>query len=396
MEKTFKNDFYKFLNKLKNKENFSFCKFSDGELYIMQNKQLILGPDAQYHSYVNNEDFKEFLPERDSFYRNKLIDAFKYKHKDYYIGIYGVSDDSLSTFNWMRENSGRVDENLTWANLFVNSNYPLFRDEMINEFCNHEIIIVCNEKCNFDKLPFKHKIKKDFRVGQNCIINNYDLIEKIKNYIQDEKIENHLFLFAASSLGNFLCHQLHDSFKNNTYFDVGSTLNPLLGLSIDRGYLAAYEKVLWRGYQDTSSDLTREEEWLPPSIALVSAKGNKEYYEFIRLLRNDERVQDGFIERANITREQQEEYMKKYASNYFVCLYNNVPAGFIGEIDGDIRVATHPDYQKNGLGKFMVDELFKITQNVYAKIKIKNEASLNLFEKAGFEKKYYILEKNGK
>lgn len=258
MNKTFKGDFYKFLNKLKNKEHFSYSKYSDGELFILQGQEIILGPSPEHHSYKNSEDYKHFDPNKHAFFKEKLYNAFKFKHPNYYIGICALPDYTEEKFYWMKKQSGQDEEHLSWANLFVNSNYKLFRTEFVSELNNTKNIIICNEKSNVNLLPFK--VEKDFRVGINCIINNLDLIEKISKYIIDEKIKNHVFLFACSSLGNVLIHELTKLEPENTYMDVGSTLNPLLGLSIDRGYLCAYEGQLWRG-NDTSNDLNREETW---------------------------------------------------------------------------------------------------------------------------------------
>ena len=69
------------------------------------------------------------------------------------------------------------------------------------------------------------------------------------------------------------------------------------------------------------------------------------------------------------------------------------PAGYVGQISDDIRVATHPDYQGKGVGTFMISELMNKFPDSIAKVKIENKASLRLFEKCGFKKKYYILEK---
>jgi len=119
----------------------------------------------------------------------------------------------------------------------------------------------------------------------------------------------------------------------------------------------------------------------------------KDYWEFIRLLRADERVQSGFIQNTSkISQEQQEKYMENYNDNYYICLSDDNPCGFIGEIDGDIRVCTHPDYQGKGVGSFMIKELTTLRPNIYAKVKMDNISSIRAFEKAGYEKKYYILE----
>ena len=120
---------------------------------------------------------------------------------------------------------------------------------------------------------------------------------------------------------------------------------------------------------------------------------NKNYWEFIRLLRADKRVQSGFIQNTlKISQEEQKNYMEKYNDNYYICLSDDNPCGFIGEIDGDIRVCTHPDYQGKGVGSFMIKELTTLRPNIYAKVKMDNISSVKAFEKAGYEKKYYILE----
>jgi RimJ/RimL family protein N-acetyltransferase len=116
------------------------------------------------------------------------------------------------------------------------------------------------------------------------------------------------------------------------------------------------------------------------------------YWEFIRNLRNLEGVREGFIQQEIITQEQQQAYMSQYNDYFYICLYKGKPAGYIGVIDDDIRVATHPDYQGRGVGSFMVKEIKKIQPLSVAKVKIDNKASLALFKKCGFKIKYYLLE----
>jgi len=117
------------------------------------------------------------------------------------------------------------------------------------------------------------------------------------------------------------------------------------------------------------------------------------YWEFIRNLRNMADVREGFIEQSTITIDQHEQFMKISSSFFWICIDNEVPIGYIGIIDNDIRIATHPDYQGLGVGSFMLNEVMKQNPQAQAKVKIENEASLRLFEKNGFVKKYYLLEK---
>jgi ribosomal protein S18 acetylase RimI-like enzyme len=119
-----------------------------------------------------------------------------------------------------------------------------------------------------------------------------------------------------------------------------------------------------------------------------------QYWEFVRTLRNDERVLDGFIKSVHITEEMQTKYMKKYSDYYRIAKVDGNPAGYVGVIDDDIRVCTHPDFQGRGVGKFMINECMKIWPTAFAKVKLNNEASIKLFEACGFTKKFFILTKD--
>lgn len=257
-EKTYRGDLLKFHEKLKARENFAFCKFSDGELFILQGRKFTLSPKPEHHGYQAPYDYKDIDPERDSFQRDRLFDALRYDHPDYYVGICAPNDQGHETFDWMRKESGRDEEHLTWANLFVNANYKTYRELYLPEYASRKVVMVCSQYSDLSKLGFEPV--KDFRVGPNCIVNDYGLINVIKVWMLANEIKDHLFLFACSSLGNFMCHQLHAACPHNTYIDVGSTMNPDLGLSLDRGYLSAAFGEKWRGH-DTSADLEREEPW---------------------------------------------------------------------------------------------------------------------------------------
>ena len=127
-------------------------------------------------------------------------------------------------------------------------------------------------------------------------------------------------------------------------------------------------------------------------MTLILTKNKKKYWEFIRALRSNKSVENGFINKAQISKKEQEIYMNKYNDNYYVCLNEQIPCGYIGEINGDIRLCTSPEFQGQGVGTFMIKEFTKIKKNIFAKIKVENISSIKAFEKAGYEKKYFLLE----
>jgi hypothetical protein len=246
-EKTFFNDFYKLKYYLQNNIHFSFTRFSDGELFVLQNKRLELNEnhyiigDSVGGGWYNKEEQKKFIPGEHEYFRQKLEDCLKCDLPMFYRGICTKPDVDVNTFNWMINLAGGDSETLTWSNLLINGNYEKYLNEIVPLFNDKEIIMIVNESANLNKLPFK--VKKDFRVGTNCFINDYHLIEIIKKYIIDNNIKNHLFLVSAASLSNLLIHQLHILSKENTYFEIGSTLNPIMemdGWKGSRGYLREY------------------------------------------------------------------------------------------------------------------------------------------------------------
>ena len=121
-------------------------------------------------------------------------------------------------------------------------------------------------------------------------------------------------------------------------------------------------------------------------------KCSNEYWEFVRTLRNDKRVLNGFIESTYITPEMQIKYMNKYSDCYRIGIIDTHPVGFVGVIEDDIRICTHPNYQGKGVGKFMLKEIMNIFPTAYGKVKIDNEASKKLFSSLGFKEKFIIFE----
>jgi len=106
-----------------------------------------------------------------------------------------------------------------------------------------------------------------------------------------------------------------------------------------------------------------------------------------------EGVKEGFVQQDIIDEIEHAKYMLKYNNNYWVCVIEGVPAGYVGVIDDDIRVATHPDFQGQGVGSFMINRIMEMHPTAYAKVKLDNEASIKLFEKCDFKKKFYLLER---
>lgn len=243
MNKDFRQHFVMFSEKIRNKENFAFSRYSDGELYILQNKELKLDQgliqigDEKQGGVYQPADFKHFDPKEHGFYQQKLIDAFKHRQPGYYKGLTCSCCIGKKDFDWQIDLHGGDDESLTWANLWVNGNYPAFINHTLPIFYNRECVFVGHTDADITKFPF---FVKDFRVGYNAMINDYDKIENIKQWIKENNIQNHLFLFSASTFTNLAIYELFREFPNNTYVDIGTCLTPMMNMPIERDYLKRY------------------------------------------------------------------------------------------------------------------------------------------------------------
>ena len=243
MNKDFRQHFVMFSEKIRKNENFAFSRYSDGELYILQNKELKLDQgliqigDEKQGGVYQPADFKHFDPKEHGFYQQKLIDAFKHRQPGYYKGLTCSCCIGKKDFDWQIDLHGGDDESLTWANLWVNGNYPAFINHTLPIFYNRECVFVGHTDADITKFPF---FVKDFRVGYNAMINDYDKIENIKQWIKENNIQNHLFLFSASTFTNLAIYELFREFPNNTYVDIGTCLTPMMNMPIERDYLKRY------------------------------------------------------------------------------------------------------------------------------------------------------------
>lgn len=242
--KDFEQHFWILQKKLKEGTPFAFVRYSDGEMDILQNKHLVLDDkstrlDGKVAGQVYHKtDFKEFKPEEHKPFRDKLIEAYKFQKENYYVGLSCPCCVGRENSDWMKDMRGQDDEYLTWANLLVNSNYPLFLQHMYPLLKKRKVVIICNKEAKLNSLPFKPI--KDYRIGQNAMINNIGLIEEISEWIEENNINDTVFLSSASTLSNILIYESYKKYDTNTFIDIGTTLHPFMSLPIQRNYLRGY------------------------------------------------------------------------------------------------------------------------------------------------------------
>jgi hypothetical protein len=229
--KTFENDFNFVLESIKNKKNLSISRYGDGELIIIEGTAInLLDKGVGEFEFNPNNSVYELS-------QKLLSESFVYHDDTYLVGIACKCCVGEERFNYMKIKSTQKESNLTWANIFVNSNYKRFTNELLPELKNRDIILICHEKGDVSNLPFNVKEENIFKVKTNAWLHDLELINDLKNYISENNIMDHVFLISAGPFANILVHQLHSFNKKNTYLDIGSTLDGYLKLPLTRRYL---------------------------------------------------------------------------------------------------------------------------------------------------------------
>jgi hypothetical protein len=229
--KTFKGDFDLFVKNIINNEHFALSRWGDGELTILEGKSIDL-------THKGDGEFKyDSQSEIHNKMRYKLLESYTFWDNNYFIGIACPCCVGEEKYQYMKKLSCQPEECLTWANIFVNSNYKYFLSEFLPALKGKKIVLVANAKGlpNLNNLPFE--VEKYFPIGTDAWVNNIEMIQYIQQMIGEFNMNDYVFLFAAGPFANVLTYELWKYNKNNTYIDIGSTLDKLLGLTVTRGYL---------------------------------------------------------------------------------------------------------------------------------------------------------------
>lgn len=223
--KDFKQEFYRIINLIETKNSFVFVRYGDGEVMLMNNQDV-------------NENTQAFKIDKwKSKGETKLGNDLKIsiKNKEWF---YGIPCDccNLNCKNYLLSLLEIPEEQITYANLLINSNYNLFL-EWVKKIENVVLMVNKNAANNLDKFPFK--IDEFFPISDNCVDfyeKNYEVfISQIEKLAL--KYNNKLFLISAGPLSEVIIHYMYQKNKNNKYIDVGSSLDEFTHNKITRPYM---------------------------------------------------------------------------------------------------------------------------------------------------------------
>lgn len=223
----FTNDFEFFWSLINEGKNFTFARYADGEVMLMKGLEVNNATQAYTVDKWNS-------PNKMTKVGQDLLNTLNHKEENYYYAISGLNDN-VSDYNFLRKNIKQNENNLTFVNLWINNNYQ----NSLKKYSElkREVILICNEQAKEENFPFK--IKKLIPFPNDCI--NFweknsetymnDLIRKFEN------INDQLFFISCGPISEIIIDKLYNNNPNNTYIDVGSSIDEFVHGKKTRPYM---------------------------------------------------------------------------------------------------------------------------------------------------------------
>lgn len=221
---------------------FAFNRISDGELFMLQGKEIELGENgalingvAVNHQRFTKWDQKSFKPERDTYIATELPKVLQSTNPLYLLGLPCPCCCNVNDARRIRQESSATQ---TWANLLVNANYKYFIESVFPCIQEKRVMAAVNHHATVDAFSscasFAH-----FKVPDNAIQEAPTVVEEFLDRCSSLH-DGTVVLVGASVVAKIMIHRAFAMFPNLSFMDIGTTLNPLLGLGLGRDYLRGY------------------------------------------------------------------------------------------------------------------------------------------------------------
>jgi hypothetical protein len=221
------SEFEKFCNMLRENNNFALARFADGERLFIESKSA-RGIDGWVSP---NSSSKLGIALRQALEISVQTGS--------YVGISDDTNDSQSKLFYVNLLKNVSSEKITLSNLFVNGTYSDFLSRFLPIIQQRNTVIICNYQAKplelsltFDKEP------KYVYVPGDCLgfweRASSSWISHMKKIAKE--LTNHIFIFAAGPISSATIPLLWSEATDNTYIDVGSTLDPFLYGKYTRPY----------------------------------------------------------------------------------------------------------------------------------------------------------------
>jgi len=227
MKQQFREDLDEVLRLIIESKSLALARYADGEASVLKNMT------------VGNKDGWLYKKDTNLVFRRDLRRSLLCADKNY---LYGLSCSCCDKVNHeFLLNAVRAPlEQLTFSNLWVNANFPVFQERFLPVLCTSgkPVVICTGSKARVSDLEARIQISGFIPIPGNCVV----YWEKHREYVRGlldlyaSQHSNAVFLFAVGPLSEILIHEMWQANPRNIYLDIGSTLDPILFRRRSRAY----------------------------------------------------------------------------------------------------------------------------------------------------------------
>jgi hypothetical protein len=222
-DKIYLNESFEFFwKKLESGENFTLLRYNDGEYALCAGRPFNAASGWQVGEGMT-----------------KLGEALKISLSlvapDVYYGI-SCPCCSEEAYNWYRTRLNT--QNVTFATLWVNINYPKFKENFPK--LTRDAVLVANHRAKGVKIA-NLNILKHYEIPDDCIGFWENGAQNLINMIENDfgARDNLLYVFSAGPLSEPVIYQLYKNNPNNCYIDFGSCIDAFYHDKPTRNYMRA-------------------------------------------------------------------------------------------------------------------------------------------------------------
>lgn len=221
----FQNDFEYYTNLIKSNSNFAYARYADGEVQLMMGNPI--GHQSQAFMVDRWTSPAEMTP-----IGLELLESLGHTEENYHYAISG-KNDSITDYEFLTQRISN--KNLTFANLWINSNYQKMKQ--FYQSIEKDVYLICNHKAQPQNFPFK--IAEIFPFPDDCISYFTELGEDYISQLLDytSQIKNKTFFVSAGPVSEILIHRMYIANSYNQYVDVGSSIDEFVHGRITRPYM---------------------------------------------------------------------------------------------------------------------------------------------------------------
>jgi hypothetical protein len=212
---------------------FSFIRFSDGEMEILRDRYLHISPGKTvfkgrtFDNSLPIYDSKTYDPKRHKSLRRDLLASAMLRKNLFFKGVPANHNNLLADREFMVRLNGGMSEFITFSDLFMNSNYISFLEQIVPLFADFKnlLVIANNRAVMLGDISHASHIQ----IGDNV----FERYEETLNNVMDQVIgcpAGSVILSSASSLSNIVGFKLNMVRDDLTFIDMGTAINHLLAL----------------------------------------------------------------------------------------------------------------------------------------------------------------------